>query len=90
MNFNGENSEQVYTLDGSQIDSFIVYNNRLYTEEYNNTFFRMYISVDLEGGESGGSLIIGASETEDRKIISTARRMAWHAHHGLKCDSSLL
>ncbi|MCB8818101.1 hypothetical protein [Desulfosporosinus shakirovi] len=76
MDFNRENSEQVYTLDGSQIDSFIVYNNRVYTEEYNNTFFRMYISVDLEGGESGGSLIIGAWEAGDRKVISTARWMA--------------
>lgn len=51
MDFTGEYKAQVVTPDSSKIDSFIVYDKRIYMEEYNYTYPHMYTSVDLEGGD---------------------------------------
>ncbi|MGE5630982.1 MAG: DUF5050 domain-containing protein [Caulobacteraceae bacterium] len=47
----GENKEQVYTPDDFKIRSFIIYDNRIYTEEYSYKYPHIYASVNLEGGD---------------------------------------
>jgi len=45
-----KNKQQAYLPDSSKISSFIVYKNRIYTEEYpNNTYQISYLSLNLEG-----------------------------------------
>jgi hypothetical protein len=49
INSSEKNKKQVYTPENSKITSFIVYDNRIYTEEFTDKDPHMYASVDLQG-----------------------------------------
>lgn len=44
-----KNKKQIYRPENSKITSFIVFDNRIYIEEYTNKDRHMYVSVDLQG-----------------------------------------
>jgi len=49
VNSSGKNKKQVYTPENSKITYFIVYDNRIYTEEFTDKDRQTYASVDLQG-----------------------------------------
>lgn len=49
INITSGNSEKVYTSDGTKIQAFKIYNNRIYAEEYSSTEKHIYTSINLYG-----------------------------------------
>ncbi|MCB8818093.1 DUF5050 domain-containing protein [Desulfosporosinus shakirovi] len=48
-NSSGKNKKQVYSPENSKITYFIIYDNRIYTEEFTDKDRHTYVSVDLQG-----------------------------------------